>query len=74
MHVNMYGIGAAIALVETMILSSVRKQQVRDQSFDEPEMLKMLTMLVAIHKSHCGPSARCWSVLRMDCHWTYNHP
>ncbi|MCJ1317058.1 hypothetical protein MMC15_002379 [Xylographa vitiligo] len=27
MHVNMYGIGAAIALVETMILSSVRKQQ-----------------------------------------------
>ena len=28
MHVNMYGIGAVIALVETMILSSVRKQQV----------------------------------------------
>ncbi|MCJ1385627.1 hypothetical protein MMC17_008750 [Xylographa soralifera] len=27
MHVNMYGIGATIALVETMILSSVRKQQ-----------------------------------------------
>ncbi|MCJ1389097.1 hypothetical protein MMC18_001951 [Xylographa bjoerkii] len=27
MHMNMYGIGAIIALVETMVLSSVRKQQ-----------------------------------------------
>ena len=52
MHVNMYGIGAVISLVETMILSSVRKQQVRDQLLDESEMLTMLTMFSAIHKPY----------------------
>ena len=65
--VNINAINSLVALFEILILSSVRKQMVRESSWSiKPELLMKMT---GFGRTHCWTPDHDGSLHCLDCHW-----